>query len=168
MGWAAISPRTTYEEASALASKYDYAMVSVGPVDSYGGVIDVSPIVARIPDGPIIRNYFENGQMRVTNSANPFHSYTAYYYVPSKIHYVDLLSYLYKHWRPNLEGVTRTVLLYLTEQKERFVYFSYTGLIHFQLTAYFDNPLLYFETGHWAPSSVDEKIANSRERDNEK
>ena len=150
MAWIAITEPMKYDEAVAYAEQYELACVSFKQRSFRVGDGNVSPIVSREKTEEFWYHYLEDGSYKLSSAKRDWSTYVVYFFVPSKVRYIELITYLYKHWRPNFEGKLDVMLLYLTEDKERFIYSSRFGVIHSQLTAPFTNPLLYFESGAWA------------------
>ncbi len=150
MGWASLIHHTSWDEANRIADEYELACVSCRQFERQVGDWAVQPIVTRRKIGKYWYNYFENGRYRkslvMREDGREPETYAPYFYVPDKIRYMDLLSYLYQHFR-QFQGVYHPYLLYLTKAKEEVIYSVYHAIIHIPLSLPFDNPLLYFETG---------------------
>ena len=152
MGWVALEARKTYEEAQAVAEKYDLACVSYYHYKQFRAEEKVQPIVTRIPINDRWYNYFEDGTYKITlknymnNSGYECRSYAPYYYVPDKIRYADLLKFLKKYWY-QFKGVYDVYITYVNEEMDMFTYSVKLGVMNLPLVMAFDNPLLYFEAG---------------------
>ena len=150
MGWVALVHHTSYEEAQRIADPHDLACVSCRMFERQIGEWNVRPIVTRIKIRKYWYNYFEDGTYHksriVHENGTVPESYAPYYWVPDKVRYLDLQSYLYQHlWK--FKGVFCPYILYYTKTREEVIYSVFLGVLHTPLNVSFDNPLLYFERG---------------------
>lgn len=150
MGWTALVHHMRFEEAHAIADQYDLACVSNRQFERQVGEWNVLPIVTRRRIGKYWYNYFENGRYKKSlaqaDDGTEPESYAPYYYVPDKIRYLELLTYIRQNfWQ--FKGIYHPYILYLTEKREQIIYSVYMGVMHMPITCPFDNPMLYFEMG---------------------
>lgn len=150
MGWAALIHHTTWDEAHRIAELYDLACVSCRQFERQTGEWQAKPIVTRRKIGKYWYNYFEDNRYKRTlvehaDGREPA-NYAPCFYLPDKIRYIDLLSYLYQNmWQ--FKGVYHPYLLYYTRNRDEVIYSVYKGIMHIPLEVSINNPLLYFVMG---------------------
>ena len=166
MAWAVITEPMIFEDAQEYAKDYELACVSCRMYTDKLTEFRVRPVVSRFVTDYYVYNYFEDGSYWRTSATENVRSYAVYYYVPGKVRYNDLLTYLHKHLYEH-QGKFPSLLLWQTDAGDRFIYSCAMGVFHAPLYAPFTNPLFYFETSTIPESSWElrllKKLQQSRE-----
>lgn len=159
MAWAVVTEPMIFEDAQEYAREYDLACVSCIHYGNRLSEFNVRPVVSRYVTNYAVYNYFEDGSYWKSSAADSVKSYAVYYYVPSKVRYNDLLSYIYKHLYP-YRGKFNSIILWQTSEADRFIYSCMMGVFHSPMFAPFSNPLFYFETATVPTSAWERKLVN--------
>ena len=159
MAWAVVTEPMIFEDAQEYAREYDLACVSCIHYGNRLSEFNVRPVVSRYVTNYAVYNYFEDGSYWKSSAADSVKSYAVYYYVPSKVRYNDLLSYIYKHLYP-YRGKFNSIILWQTSEADRFIYSCMMGVFHSPMFAPFNNPLFYFETATVPTSTWERKLVN--------
>ena len=155
-----------FEEAQEYAKEYDLACVSCRQYVDRLTEFKVRPVVSRFVTNYDVYNYFEDGSYWKTSATENVRSYCVYYYVPGKVRYNDLLTYLYKHLYPH-KGKFESLILWQDAEGERFIYSCTMGVFHAPMFAPFSNPLFYFETSIVPDSPWERRILKDLEKSRE-
>lgn len=163
MAWAAITEPMIFEDAQQYASEFELACVSCVAYGERISEFNVRPVVSRYATQYDVYNYFEDGSYRKTSATENVRSYSVYFYVPSKVRYNNLLTFLHKHLYPH-KGRFPSLMLWQTADGDRFVYSCTMGVFHAPMYAPFTNPLFYFETSTIPTSKWEKKVLADLEK----
>lgn len=166
MAWAAITDPMTFEDAQEYANKYELACVSLRIYEKLSQ-FNVRPVVSRFITNYDVYNYFEDGSFRKSSATENVHSYVVYYYVPGKVRYNDLITYIHRHIYPH-KGEFPSLMMWQTQEGDRFIYACKMGVFHAPIYAPFTNPLFYFETSTVPDSPWERKLIRDLEKSKER
>lgn len=155
-----------FEEAQKYADQYELACVSCRMWTDRLTEFRVRPVVSRFVTNYDVYNYFEDGSYWRTSATENVRSYAVYYYVPGKVRYNDLITYIHKHLYPH-QGKFPSLMLWQTAEGDRFIYSCVMGVFHAPMYAPFTNPLFYFETSTIPNTPWEKNILRSLEKSRE-